>query len=160
MRRWIQKAHELRGGRKGSAMMEFALGWSILIAVFTGTFQFGYMFYQYNTLENAIEQAARYGSMLQYSSTNSTPTDSFKTAVQNMAVYGTPSTGTTPLLSGLSTGSSGNVSVTITAGPGSNFTPGKVTVTLTSFTLDGFFGTQALTNKPSITYAYMGLYQP
>ena len=138
-------------------MVEFAIGSSVLIAVFTGTFQFGYMFYQYNTLVNAIEQAARYGSLLQYSSTSTTPTSSFSTQVKNMAVYGTPSAGTTPLLSGLSTS---NIDVTITAGPGTNFTPAKVTVTLNSFTLNGFFATQALTNKPSVTYNYLGFYQP
>jgi Flp pilus assembly protein TadG len=157
MKHWIKQAREHRGSRKGSAMIEFAIGSSILIAVFTGTFQFGYMFYQYNTLVNAIEQAARYGSLLQYSSTSTTPTSAYTTAVQNMAVYGTPTTGTTPLLTGLSTG---NVGVTITAGPGTNFTPAAVTVTLSSFTLDGFFGTQSLTNKPSVTYTYLGLYQP
>ena len=157
MKRWIQKARALRGKESGNAMMEFAIGSGILVAVFTGTFQFGYMFYQYNTLNNAVEQAARYGSLLQYSSTNTTPTDSFSTAVKNMAVYGTVTTGTTPLLTGLSTD---KVNVTITAGPGTNFTPAAVTVTLSSFTLDGFFATQTLTNKPSITYPYLGLYQP
>ena len=40
-------------------MVEFALSATILMLIFLGTFQFGYAFYQYNTLANAVRGAAR-----------------------------------------------------------------------------------------------------
>ena len=147
---------------RGSAMVEFAIGSGVLVTIFTGTFQFGYTFLQYNTLENAVAEAAHYGSLQQYFSTSPTPTTAYSTAVKNMVVYGSPTAGTTPLLNGLSTS---NVSVTITPGAGYNngsgqFTPAAVTVAISSYTINGFFSTQTVTNKPQVTYAYTGLYQP
>lgn len=152
----------MRRNRRGSAMLEFAIGSGVLIAVFTGTFQFGYTFLQYNTIQNAVAQGARYGSLIQYSSTTPTPTSAYSTAVKNMVVYGSPTAGTTPLLPGLTTSL---VNVTITPGAGYNngsgqFTPAAVTVSVSSYTINGFFASQTVTNKPQVTCAYQGMYQP
>jgi Flp pilus assembly protein TadG len=100
MKRWIDKILTARN-RRGTAMLEFAIGSGVLIAAFTGTFQFGYTFLQYNNLENAVVRGARYASVKSYDSATSTPSDAFKTAVKNMVVYGSPTAGTTPVLPGL-----------------------------------------------------------
>ena len=42
------------GSRAGSSMVEFALGSGVLVAAFTFTFQYGFIFYQYNALFNAV----------------------------------------------------------------------------------------------------------
>ena len=46
MKLWIEKALRLARNRSGSIMIEFALGSGVLLAAFTGTFQFGYTFLQ------------------------------------------------------------------------------------------------------------------
>src|SRR5690349_6615797 len=114
-----------RPRQKGNAMMEFALGATILFATFAGTFQFGYTFYQYNLLEHAVNQGARYASMKPYDSTTATPTDAFKTAVRNVVVYGDPTgTNTSAVVRNLTTANV-NVSATFTNG-----IPSAVTVSI------------------------------
>ena len=54
---WLQSRRKLRGNRKGTAIVEFALGSGVLLAVFAGTFEFGYTFLQYNQLQNEKMQA-------------------------------------------------------------------------------------------------------
>jgi len=78
----------LSSSRKGTAMLEFALGTLILVPVFAGTFQFGYTFFVYNNLDTAVRGGARYASLRSYDSATSTPSSAFSTAVKNMVVYG------------------------------------------------------------------------
>ena len=95
MKHWIHKAFPLLRNRKGSVMVEFAIGVGVMLAAFTGTFQFGYTFLQYNNLQNAVARGARYASLVPYDSPNATPSAAFKTAVQNMVLYGKPTAGAT-----------------------------------------------------------------
>ena len=140
--------------RAGSAMLEFALGSSILIAAFAGTFQFGYTFLQYNTLMNAVSRGARYASLAPYDSQTTTPSGAFQSSVNNMVLYGSPSTGTTPVFSDLSTA---NITLTVAF---KNGVPGSVSVAITGYTINAIFATFTLTNKPQITYAYQGIWTP
>src|SRR5712692_4299628 len=73
----------LRRDRSGTAIVEFALGSGVLLAAFSGTFEFGYAFIQYNKLEMAVAQAARYASIVPYDSATTTPAAAFLSAVQN-----------------------------------------------------------------------------
>ncbi len=143
-----------KSSRSGSAMLEFALGSSILIAAFTGTFQFGYTFLQYNTLMNAVSRGARYASLAPYDSLTTTPSVAFQSYVNNMVLYGSPSTGTTPVFSDLSTA---NITLTVAF---KNGVPGSVTVAITGYTINSIFATFTLTNKPQITYTYQGIWTP
>ena len=141
-------------------MIEFALGSGILITVFTSTFQYGYIFYQYNALFNAVNNGAHYGAMQIYDSTSATPTSAFSTAVKKMVVYGDPTgTSTTAVARGLTTA---NVTVTIgsVGSSGTTFSPTSVTVALTGYTINGVVGTYTLTNKPAVTYPFQGMYCP
>src|SRR5215472_12274005 len=90
----------------GSAILEFALGFSVLWALFAGIYQFGYSFYVYNSLQTAVEDAAELGSKLTYDTANP---DQYTTAVKNMVVYGSTVAGTNPIVPGLAIS---NVSVT------------------------------------------------
>ncbi len=140
--------------RRGNAMLEFAIGAGVLVAVFAGTFQFGYTFYRYNILKNAVSDGARYASLRNYDSSTSTPSAGFLQAVQNMTVYGDPSGGSTPIAPGLST-TNVNLNVTFNGG-----VPTAMTVSLTGYTIAAVFGNTTLTSKPMVTYSYQGIYQP
>lgn len=140
--------------RRGSAMLEFAIGSGVLVATFTGTFQFGYSFYQYNRLSNAVNAGARYASMRAYDSANSSPSSGFRTAVKNMVVYGNPAGGSTPVVPGLE---AGHVNVTVTF---VNSVPGFMTVDISGYSINSVVASTACNNKPKVTYPYLGLYMP
>ena len=154
MRHWIEKALRLARNRDGNAMLEFALGSGLLIAAFTGTFQFGYTFLQYNNLENAVARGARYASLAQYDSATNTPSAALKAAVQNMVLYGSPTAGSSPVVPNLA---AGNVNLTVAFASG---VPSAMTVSISGYTINSIFATTTLTNKPKVTYAYQGIWQP
>ncbi|MBL8175066.1 MAG: pilus assembly protein [Bryobacterales bacterium] len=144
----------IKSARRGSAMLEFAVGAGVLVSVFTGTFQFGYTFYQYNKLSNAVNAGARYASLRAYNSPNATPASNFNTAVKNMVVYGNPAGTGSPVVPGLAPG---NVVLTPT------FTlavPSHMTVEIQGFTLNSVVSSTRLNHKPKVTYPYLGLYMP
>lgn len=150
------------GSRTGSAMIEFALGSGILVTVFTSAFQYGYIFYQYNALENAVANAAHYAALRPYNTQCSTPSDAYNNAVKNMVVYGDPTgTNTTSVIPNLATT---NVTVTITPTqttcPTIAWAPSTVNVKITNFTINAVFGSYTANNKPSVTYAYQGIFSP
>ena len=140
-------------------MVEFALGSMLLVTAFTGTFQYGFIFYQYNTLFNAVNNGAHFGALQIYDVNTTAPSNAFKNAVKNMVVYGDPTgANTTPVVKGLGTG---NVTVTIgSIGSGNTFTPTSVTVAITGYTINGVTGTYTLTGKPAVTYPFQGMYCP
>lgn len=140
--------------RRGFAMVEFAIGATVLTLVFSGTFQFGYTFYQYNLLRNAVSDGARYASLRTYDSSTPTPSSAFQLAVKNMVVYGDPGGGSNPIAPNLST-SNVNLNVTYTNG-----VPTAMSVSMTGYTINAVFGSTTLTNKPSVTYAYQGINSP
>lgn len=143
-----------RKNRSGNAMLEFAIGSFVLFFVFSGTFQYGYTFYQYNILEHAVNEGARYASMRTYDSASATPSTAFTTAVKNMVVYGDPTgTVTTPVVPNLTTSN-----VNLTAGF-TNGIPSAMTVTITNYTINAVFGSTTF-NKPTATYPYTGLFMP
>jgi len=147
------------GGRAGHAFIEFALGSGILVTVFVSTFQYGYFFYQYNLLVNVVNNAAHFAAMQVYDSNTTTPSNAWKSAVQNMVLYGDPTGGSTTLqVKNLTTG---NILITVgSAGSGSTFTPTSVTIAITGYTIDGVTGKYVLTGKPAVTYPFQGLYCP
>jgi Flp pilus assembly protein TadG len=140
--------------RAGNIMLEFAIGSGILLAAFTGTFEFGYTFYRYNALATAVANGARYASLRPYDSANSTPSSGFTDAVQNIVVYGDPAGGSVPIVPGLKTS---NVTVTPVFAFG---VPSSITVSITGYTIDAVVAQTTFTGKPSVTYPYTGIYSP
>jgi len=152
--------------RRGSVMVEFALSFTTLFAVFASMFQFGYAFYNYNRLVNAVKTGARYAANKPYSSTNTVPTLAFLQDVRNMVVYGMPHPpeGTAPIVAGLTPD---KVQLSITGkGAGTAFNPNAMTppdlmtVSITSFPIRALFMTTTLNNRPRATFPYTGILTP
>ena len=153
-------------------MLEFAIGATVFVTLFTGTFQYGYSFYVYNNLLSAVRAGARYGTIARYTSLSgfsmATPPASgymgptgigtgqqeFVNAVQNVVVYGDPSGGSNPVAPGLTTD---NVNVDVTFLNGG---PDKVWVRINGYTLNAIFGSWNLINKPACTMVYQGAFTP
>ena len=137
----------MKRGERGSTMIEFAFSSVLLIGLFSGVFQFGYTFYAYNTLVNAVRDGARYASLRPYDSTAS---GDFQTAVQNRVVYGSPNPplAAAPILKGLT---ASNVAIVVTPGPSAS-----VTVSITNFQINAVFSNVALNGRPRATYPYTG----
>jgi len=154
MKQWIHQLLLLGRDTSGSIMLEFALGSGVLIAAFTGTFQFGYTFLQYNNLRNAAVRGARYASLAPYDSLTSTPSAAFQTAITNVVLYGDPGGGTSPVLPRLT---AANVQLTVTF---ANDVPSSVTVSITGYSVDAIFSSFTFNMKPQVTYTYQGIWTP
>ncbi len=131
----------------GSAILEFAIGWTLLWFAFSGTYYVGYSYYVYNRLASAVANAGMLGAKMSYDSSN---VSAYTAALKNMVVYGDTSTGTAPLVPNLTTS---NVTVTLTP---SGAVPQFVTITITGYTIDALFTTVALSNRPQATFPFYG----
>jgi Flp pilus assembly protein TadG len=143
-------------------MVEFAVSSILLMAVFTGTFQFGYTFFVYNKLLIGVRSAARYASLKSIANENNQQiSNSFTTDVKNMAVYGTISPGQSdaPVAPGLSTS---NIDVAVTfAGIGTPQNhPTEVRIRVVNYQVNAIFRVFTFTNRPSLTMPYLGSYCP
>lgn len=154
MRHSRGKRLKLRRSRRGAAIIEFALGSGVLLATFAGTFQLGFTFLQYNRLESAVVQGARFASLVPYDSATATPSAAFLAAVQNMTLYGSPTAGASPIVRGLTPG---NVSLTVAF---ANGVPSTMTVSISGYTIDSVFKLTTLIHKPRVTYPYQGIWAP
>ena len=139
---------QTRRWKRGNAIIEFALVFPLLSTFLIGLFQLGYAFFLYNELQSAIRAGARYASAADFDQSQSGVT--FKSNVQKMVVYGSP-TGATALVPGLTTS---GVSVTWQV-DGTGF-PQIITVKISSFPITVLGTTYQLTNKPQATFIYLG----
>jgi Flp pilus assembly protein TadG len=133
---------------RGNAVLEFALGWSVLWMIFAGVYQFGYSFYIYNQLMTSVSNAAELGSRMNYDTGD---TAAFTTALQNMVLYGDTTAGTSTMVPKL-TSSNVNIAVATDA----NGIPHDITITITNFKIDGFFQSFTINGKPRATTQYFG----
>src|SRR5262249_47278297 len=92
-----------RTSQAGNATVELALSTLLLWSLLGGAFRFGYSMYIYEALVSQVAAAARYASHVDFDSAHT-----FVSTVQNMAVYGSPTAGTTPIVPGMTTS---NISV-------------------------------------------------
>ena len=143
-----------RPRRNGSAVIEFALGAGVLLTTFAGTFEFGYTLAEYNKLETAAAQGARFAAIVPYDSLTTTPSAAFLSSVKNMVLYGSPVAGSSPVVSGLA---AGNVVLKVSF---ANGVPSSMQVSITGYTINALFGTHTLTGKPQVTYSYQGVWSP
>jgi Flp pilus assembly protein TadG len=107
---WI---HLLRG-RRGSATVELAIVFPILLLLFVGAAELGRMFYTYTTLAKATKAGARYlSSSKEFMSTDNDIRDAAILRAQSLVVCGYEScSGKVPIVAGLNTSSPANVNVT------------------------------------------------
>jgi Flp pilus assembly protein TadG len=140
------------GGRQksGNAVVEFAVGFTMLWLMFTGVYQFGYTLYLYENLRNAITDGAAFAARNDF---NASAPDTFAAQVKNMVVYGSPAGGTTALVPNLTTSM---VSVTWTSD--SAGVTQTITVSISSYSASALFNSFVFRNKPSCTVKYMGTF--
>jgi Flp pilus assembly protein TadG len=143
-----------RRRRAGTAIVELTLCLPVLVGLALGTLQYGYSFFVYGELEQAVRAAGRYASLRPYGSATTTPDPDYLTAVQNVAVYGDPAGGTNPIAPGLTTD---QVAVTMIFVHGA---PGEVTVAINGYNLPQIISSVALTNKPYTKFPFLGIFAP
>jgi Flp pilus assembly protein TadG len=155
--------------QRGSVMVEFALLSPILVSLFLGVILFGFDFYTYNRLEEAVRSGARFASTQTYDvlhasdpaftcGTSSVPcnfvlnpaSSAFAQRVANLTVYGDPAGGTNPLISGLTTA---NITVALDV---KNGVPTFAWVAVTGFTMQTPMGMKTLNGKPAAVFPYSG----
>lgn len=141
-----------RTGERGNAMLEFAVGFSVLWLLFSGVFAFGYTLYVYNALQTAVRNAATLASRSDFDSTGGGA--AFVARAKNMAVYGSPGGGSAVLVPKLTPA---NVSITWVAD--SAGVPKTITVAITGYTIDAVFRSFTFNNKPSLTVSYAGSFK-
>ena len=151
MRRDVSPSRRRR--QRGNALIEFALAFGFLFPLLTGTFQFGYAFFLYNQLQNAVRQGARFAALKTYDSASTTPSTAFLDSVRNAVVFGNPAGGSIPVAKSLTTS---NVTLNVTF---SNGVPNMMTVSIQNYTLDALLRTFTL-NRPSASFSYVGVYAP
>lgn len=139
-----------RSRLRGNAIIEFALSFPLLVAIFAGTFEFGYSFYIYNKLQTAVRGAARYASILQYSGAGQAPSQAYLTAVKNYAASGDPALSTPPIVPGLTPQ---HIVVTVTMVGG---TPRAVKVGISGYEIKSIFKNHSLNGKPNSNFRYEG----
>ena len=142
------------GSRKGNAVLEFALAFVVLVPLFLGSFEFGYAFFAYNSLQSAVRSGARYASLRTYDSDTDTPTADFILAVQNTVVYGNPAGTGNPFVDGFAPS---DVSVEMTFWNGR---PWAVTVSIPEFETDAVVDMVQFAEKPRLTVPYSGRWAP
>ena len=133
---------------RGHAVVEFALGFSVLWMVFSGVYELGSAFYAYNVLKTSVASAAEFGSRLEYDISHPT---AYVTMLQNMVVYGDIESESPPKLLGLT-----RENVHVSLNLDTNSIPRGVTVSIIGYPLDVLFKTFSLSGKPQATTVYMG----
>jgi Flp pilus assembly protein TadG len=149
--------------RCGTAAIELALSLPVLVGLFLGTLRFGYSFYIYNELEQAVRAGARYASLRTYASRTETPDPAYADAVRNVVVYGNPAGGTQAVAPGL-TGACVFITMQMR-----NSAPSAVTVYINHAGQDPkhpvcflpqVIGSVLLTNKPATQFPFLGVFAP
>ena len=137
-----------RKSEHGNALLEFALGFSLLWMLFSGIYQIGYAYYIYDRLTVATADAVQLGSRIAYDTGNPS---AFSTTLQNMVLYGSETAGTYPIVPNLTASN-----VAVDAHLDANGIPRYVTVNITGYTINALFTSFTLPNKPGATGLYYG----
>ncbi len=149
--RFVAAKPASRRQRRGAIMVEFALGYSLLLVILAGLMDFGYGFYIYNSLQGAVRDAARYASLRPYDWSDTNPGGQWEVAVKNMAVYGDPANGSGATL--VPSLTLNNITVEST---NNGTVPVEVSVQVDGLALTTFFRELTLNGKPRATFPYMG----
>lgn len=149
-----RNARRQRSGTRGGVLVEFALAALVLTPMLLGTFSFGLALRDYNNLQTAVRNAARFASLQDYDSATATPSSAYRARIVNMVLYGNPD-GSGQLTAPNLNASHVRMNIVMR-----NNLPHQVTVSVTGFTLVDFFRPIVLTDKPSATFPYMGRFVP
>ena len=139
-------------------MLELALSAGVMITCLTGTFQFGYTFYVYNELVNAVGNAGRYAAQRTYRAATPQDIEKGKAAIRNMAVYGTPAPAVdaVPVAPGLTPE---QIQVNYVPGDGGG-APAAVDVSLSNYTVRAAMASFTFDKRPLAEFPCVGRYAP
>ena len=95
-----------KAGQRGATLVEFAIGATVFITAIFAVLEFGRALWTHNALADAARRGARYAIHQPASSppgvkTTGTNVGPSLTAIRNVAVYGDPAGGTTPMVNDL-----------------------------------------------------------
>jgi len=143
----------MTGKRKGSGLIEFAFGFSVMAVFFVGLAQIAYSLIVLNQLTTAVRAGARYASTVEFDE----PAHTFAEKVQNYVVFGAakPEAGGAAQAPGLQPH---HVSVTWTRDAAG--APESITVCLRNYQLPFFFRDRQLDGRPKATVQYAGAWSP
>ena len=133
--------------QKGSILVEFAVGATVIVTLFAGIFQFGWSLLIYNNLMTSVTNAAIIAAQRDY---NLSDTAGFQTDIKNMVVYGDLITGGVKVAPDISTS---NVSVAVNTNGGY---PQFVTVSVNGYQIKTLFANFTLSDKPRVTVPFAG----
>ena len=122
----------------------------MLCLLLSGGLRIGYALYVYECLLNAVAGAARYAARVDFDE----PAHTFAGGVRNMAVYGSPAGGGSPLAPELIVD---NIGVTWTKDV--TGLPLTITVSIVNYAVHPVFQTLSWSGKPSVTVRYSGTYK-
>ena len=143
--------------QKGHAMIELAVSATVMVTFLAGTFQFGYTFYVYNQLVNAVGNGARYAAQRTYRAATGQDVDRGNQAIKNLVVYGDaqPAPGAAPMVANLKPE---HVDVRwVLNGDGA---PAGVDVAIRGYAVDAAFQVFSFEGRPSVEFPYVGRYAP
>lgn len=143
--------------QRGHAMIELAFSAGVMIACLAGTFQFGYTFYAYDELVNAVGNGARYAASRTYRAATAADLEKGKAAIRNMVVYGNsrPAPDASPVAPNLKPE---NVQVAWVSGD--NGSPEAVDVTIVNYSVGAMFGSFTFDHRPLAEFPFVGRYAP
>jgi len=114
----MARINSAKQNQRGSTLVEFAIGASVFLLVMFACIEFGRALWVHNALADAARRGARYAV---------THTAADINDVKNVAVYGDPAGGTSPVVDGLTTG---NINVTYSS---FGLTGGTATVAISNY---------------------------
>ncbi len=106
-RRAERRDAERRRAERGAALVEFAIGALVFLLAVFAVLEFGRLLWTHNALADAARRASRYAITQSAGTASSAAGITGKnvgpsiTAIRNVAVYGKPQGGTSPLVNGL-----------------------------------------------------------
>ena len=121
--------------KRGSAIIEFALSATVLVAFLAGVFQVGYSFYAFNALEHAVRTGAQFAS--------DRGPDASMDAIRSEVVKAAGG------LNGLTVS---NVQVAVNRDPAG--APVSVTVSIAGYRINSVFSSNTLNGRPNVTFPY------
>ena len=133
--------------QKGSILIEFAVGATVIVTLFAGVFQFGWSLLIYNSLMTSVTNAAIIAAQRDY---NLSDTAGFQSDIKNMVVYGDLGAGGVKVAPDIRTS---DVAVTVSTNGGY---PQYVTVSVTGYQIKTLFANFTLSDKPRVTVPFAG----
>lgn len=139
-----------RATRAGSVLIEFTLIAPFLTLLLLGAWNYGYAFFRYSELEEAVRDGARFASIRRLD--DNSP-GIYTKEVQCVVATGTPDCSAASVVPGLTFDK-----VTVQRFPETG-RPTEIEVFVTTFPIAEFFPVN-LTNKPRARFPYGGIYAP